>query len=82
MKDCQRKSNKRDVVKRKIKFLSVEHNFEVARAVLKQALNAVIRTLSIEALKTLQGALAVSPHLKNLFSHLTILFIILIVDTC
>ena len=63
------KSNKRKVVKRTVKFLSVSLDIEVARAVLQKAPEAVIQAISNAAVNARQCAMAVPPHLKPLFRH-------------
>ena len=65
----KRTSKKPKVVKRTIKFLSVAPDSNVAKAVLQKAPAAVIRAIANAALKTRQGAVAVPPHLKQLFRH-------------
>ena len=59
----RQKFNKRKVVKRTIKFLSVAPDLEVARAVLQKAPEAVIQAISNAAVNAGQGAVAVPPHL-------------------
>ena len=63
------KSNKRKVVKRTIKFLSVAPDIEVARALLQKAPNAVIHAISDAAVNARQGAVTVPPHLKPIFRN-------------
>ena len=65
----RKKSNKRKVVKRTVKFLSVASDIEVARAVLQKAPEAVIQAISNAAVNVHQGAVDVQPHLKPLFRH-------------
>ena len=65
----RKKSNKRKVVKRTVKFLSVAPDLEVARAVLQKAPEAVIQAISNAAVNARQGAVAVPLHLKPLFRH-------------
>ena len=52
-----------------VKFLSVAPDYEVAWAVLQKAPDAVIPAISNAALNARQGAVAVPPHLKDLFRH-------------
>ena len=63
------KSNKRKVVKRTVKFLSVAPDLEVARAVLQMAPEAVIQAITNAAVNARQGAVAVPPYPKPLFRH-------------
>ena len=62
-------SNKRKVVKRTVKFLSVALNLEVAKAVLQKAPDAVIQAISNAAVNARQGAVAVPLHLKPIFKN-------------
>ena len=54
------------MVKRTIKFLSVEPDLEVVKAVIKKAPNAVIGAISNGALNCRQNAVQITPHLKPL----------------
>ena len=63
----KRKSNKLKVVKRTIKFVSVAPDFEVVRAIIKKAPNAVIGAISNWALNCRQGAVHIPPHFISLF---------------
>ena len=63
----KRTSNKLKVVKRTIKFLSVAHDLDVVRSVIKKAPNAVIGAISNGALNCRQGAVHISPYLIPLF---------------
>ena len=63
----KRKSNKLKVVKRTIKFLSVAPDFEVVKAIIKKAPNAVIGAICNGALNCRQGAVHIPPHLIRLF---------------
>ena len=65
----KRKSKKLKVVKRTIKFLSVEFDLEIIRAVIKKALNAVIGVISNGVLNCRQGAVHIRPQLLPLFRH-------------
>ena len=65
----KRKSNKFKVVKRTIKFLSVATNYEVVKAVIKKAPNAVNGAISNGALNCRQGAVHIPPQLLLLFRH-------------
>ena len=65
----RQKSNKRKVVKRTVKFLSVAPDLEVAKAVLQKAPDAVIQAISNAAVNARQGAVAVPPHLKPIFRN-------------
>ena len=67
----RQKSNKRKVVKRTVKFLSVALNLEVAKAVLQKAPDAVIQAISNAAVNARQGAVAVPPQLKPIFRNHT-----------
>ena len=57
------KFNKRKVVKRTVKFLSVAFDLEVANAVIQKAPDAVIQAISNAAVNARQGTVAVPPHL-------------------
>ena len=74
----RQKSNKRKVVKRTVKFLSVAPDLEIAKAVLQKAPDAVIQAISNAAVNAHQGAVDVPQHLKPLFRHHNHLFDILI----
>ena len=63
----KRKSNKLKVVKRITKYLSVAPDVHIVRAVIKNALNAVIGAISNGALNCRQIAVNISPHLIHLF---------------
>lgn len=65
----KQKFNKLKVVKRKVKFLDVALDLEVAKAVLQKAPNAVTEAISNAAVNARQGAVTLPPHLKQLFSH-------------
>ena len=65
----KRKYNKLKVVKNTIKFLSVAPDLEVVRAVIKNALNAVIGAISNGALNCFQDAVHIPPQLVPLFRH-------------
>ena len=61
------KSHKCKVVKRTIKFLFIAFDFEVGRAIIKNAPNAVIGAISNGALNCRQGAVHIQPLLIPLF---------------
>ena len=65
----KRKSNKLNVVKRYIKFLSVALDLEVVRAVIIKAPKEVIAAISNAALNGRQGAVHIQPHLIPLFQR-------------
>ena len=62
-------SNKRNEVKRTVKFFSVTPDLEFARAVLQKSPDAVIQAIFNAAVNARQGAVAVPPKLKPLFRH-------------
>ena len=63
------KSNKLNVVKRTIKFLSVAPDLEVVSAVIKKEPNTVIGAISNGALNCHQGAVHIPLHLIPLFKR-------------
>ena len=65
----KRKSNKLEVVKRYIKFLSVAPDLEVVRAVIKKAPKEVIAAISNSALNGRQGAVHIPAHLIPIFQR-------------
>ena len=65
----KRKSNKFQVIKRKLKLLLVDPDLKIVKAVIKKAPNAVIGAISKEALNCREGAVHISLQLIFFFRH-------------
>ena len=65
----KRKSNKLKIVKRYIKFLAVEPDLDVVRAVITNAPKEVIAAIFNAAFNGRQSAVQIPPHLIPLFQR-------------
>ena len=65
----KRKSNKLKIVKRTIKYFLVTPDYEVVKAVIKKAPNAVIGAISKGAINCRQGVADIPPKLIPLFKN-------------
>ena len=63
----KRKSNKLNVVKPTMNFVSFSFDYDDEKSVINKAPNAVIGAIFIKALNCRQGGVHISPHLIPLF---------------